>query len=79
MRTSTNASSAARKMSHPMKAFNLAPSFCCILLGIRSELVEQSVLHGTIVNHDVRGRRNDVLDGSLKICDDGLRQESIVC
>ena len=31
-----------------MKAFDLAPSFCCILLGIWSELVEQSVLHSAM-------------------------------
>ena len=62
-----------------VKTFDLAASFFCILLGIWSELVdEQSVLHDTIVNHDVRGRRSDIQDGPLKICDDELRQKGIV-
>ena len=57
-----------------MKTFDLAASFFCILLGIWSELVEQSVLHDTIVNHG----RSNIQDGPLKICDDGLRQKGIV-
>ncbi len=61
-----------------VEAFDLAPGFCCVLLGIWSKLVEQSVLHDTIVNHDVCGRRSDILDGPLQICDDGLRQKGIV-
>ncbi len=55
-----------------VEAFDLAPCFCCVLLGVWSKFVEQSVLHDTIVDHDIRGRRGDVLDGSLEICDDGL-------
>jgi hypothetical protein len=53
-----------------VETFDIAASFFYILLGIWSELIEQSVLHGTIVDHDVRGQRSDILDSSLKICCD---------
>ena len=78
VRTSTNASSAATSSVVTVKTFDLPASFLCILLEIWSELVAQSVLHDAVVDHDIRGRRSDILDGSLKICDDGLRQEGIV-
>ena len=75
VRTSTNASSAATSSVVTVKTFDLPASFLCILLEIWSA---QSVLHDAVVDHDIRGRRSDILDGSLKICDDGLRQEGIV-
>ena len=56
-----------------MEALQFASSFFGILLGVWSKLVEQALLHDAIMGHDIGCRQGDILDGSLEICNDGLR------